>query len=44
MIDIAFWFQLGLLILVSMSFFLMILVSIIMVEYEGFKKRKQKRK
>jgi len=42
MIDIAFWLQLGLFILVSVSFILMILVSIIMVEYREFKKRKRK--
>jgi len=42
MIDIAFWLQLGLFILVSASFILMILVSIIMVEYREFKKRKRK--
>jgi len=42
MIDIAFWFQLGLFILVSVSFILMILVSIITVEYNEFKKRKKK--
>lgn len=42
MIDIAFWLQLGLFILVSVSFILMILVSIIMVEYKEFKKRRNK--
>ena len=42
MIDIAFWLQFGLFILVSASFILMILVSIIMVEYQEFKKRKRK--
>jgi len=42
MIDIAFWLQFGLFILVGVSFILMILISIIMVECQEFKKRKRK--